>query len=75
MTALIGIVLPVLFGVLVVPERPPLQAYLGFLLGALAVVIVSGAEHGAGNTESKGRLGKGLLLAVVAGCGIAATYI
>ncbi|RQR85275.1 DMT family transporter [Burkholderia sp. Bp9012] len=74
-TALIGIVLPVLFGVLVAHERPSLQAYIGFLLGALAVVIVSGAEHGDSTAEDKTRLTKGLLLAVVAGSGIAATYI
>ncbi|MGF6999691.1 hypothetical protein [Paraburkholderia sp. GAS32] len=74
-TALIVIVLPALFGVLVTHERAPLHAYLVFLLGAVAVVIVRGAEHGTGNIEDKGRLGKGLLLAVVAGSGIAATYI
>lgn len=74
-TALIGIVLPVLFGVLVAHERPTLQACLGFLLGALAVVIVSGAEHGAGDAKGRPCAGKGLFLAVVAGSGIAATYI
>jgi uncharacterized membrane protein len=74
-TALIGIVLPVLFGVLVAYERPSIQIYLGFLLGALAVAIVSGAEHSADDGGNTRRLGRGLFLAVIAGCGIAAAYI
>jgi drug/metabolite transporter (DMT)-like permease len=74
-TALIGIVLPVIFGVAVAHERPSTMTYLGFVLGALAVVVVSAAEHQSGGDENKDRLGKGLALAVLAGTGIAAMYI
>lgn len=74
-TALIGIIAPLIFGVLVGHESPSLQTYAGCVLGALAVAIVSGAEHVSGDDGGKVRSGKGLLLAVIAGSCIAITYI
>jgi drug/metabolite transporter (DMT)-like permease len=74
-TAIIGIIVPLIFGVLVGHEAPSLQAYVGCLLGALAVAIVSGAEHVSGNNSGTARSARGLLLAAVAGSCIAITYI
>lgn len=72
-TALIAIILPVLFGVFVANEKPSFEAYLGFFLGAIAVVIMSGAESNNGNQKTG--IGKGLTLSIIAGTGIAAMYI
>jgi drug/metabolite transporter (DMT)-like permease len=74
-TAIIGIIVPLIFGVLVGHEAPSLQAYAGCLMGALAVAIVSGAEHVAGSNGNTTRSGRGILLAAVAGSCIAITYI
>jgi drug/metabolite transporter (DMT)-like permease len=74
-TALIGIVVPVIFGVVVGHESPSAQAYVGLLIGALAIAIVSGAEPASAGKGEKSRSGQGLLLAAVAGSCIAVTYI
>ncbi|WP_296655226.1 DMT family transporter [Paraburkholderia sp.] len=74
-TALIGIVAPMIFGVLVGHESPSPTAYAGCLLGALAVAIVSGAEHVSADRDDNRQAGRGLLLATVAGTCIAMTYI
>jgi drug/metabolite transporter (DMT)-like permease len=74
-TALIGIVAPVIFGVLVGHETPSVQSYAGLLLGAFSVVLVSCADHADGGKDGKSRSSKGLLLAMIAGSCIAATYI
>jgi uncharacterized membrane protein len=74
-TALIGIVAPVIFGVLVGHETPSVQSYVGLLLGAFAVAIVSSADHISSDESETPRFGKGLLLATIAGTCIAATYI
>lgn len=74
-TALIAIVLPVLFGILIENEKPSIQAYIGFLIGGLAIIFISAPDQENEAITTKSQFKKGIILAVIAGAGIAAMYI
>lgn len=74
-TALIAIVVPILFAVIANGERPATARIAGFILGAAAIAIISGAT---GRTGARSRLsenGLAITLAVIAGLAIAGFYI
>lgn len=70
-SAVTGVSLPVLFGVIVEQQRPSLWAWCGIAVAVPALWLVAGRQGGNGHGADGGGVGDGLL----AGIGIAVQYL
>ncbi len=74
-TALIAIVVPIVFAVIANGERPGIARISGFIIGAAAIAIISGATGRAGSRSRLSENALAITLAVTAGLAIAGFYI
>lgn len=70
-SAVTGVSLPVLYGVIVEQQRPSLWAWIGIAVAVPALWLVAGRQSGDGRGADGGGVGDGLL----AGIGIAVQYL
>jgi drug/metabolite transporter (DMT)-like permease len=75
LTAVTSAVVPAVTGI-ALGDRPPVAAYLGMVLGAAAVALVSrGEEHGVADQRRAAIGRRGVLMALLAGAGFGVYFI